>query len=141
MFRIRRANENDFRAICDFDEVAKIHAARIEFIRKSLAEAVCLIAEAPEKIVGYGVLTNHFFGYCFVDLIYVDAGFRQRGIGEMLLVELENSCQTEKIFTSTNLSNLPAQKLFNKIGYTLSGVVHNLDENDPEIIFYKLLSK
>lgn len=42
-----------------------------------------------------------------------------------------------KLFTSTNLSNLPMQSLLSKSGYELSGVIHNLDVGDPEIVYYK----
>ena len=52
---------------------------------------------------------------------------------------LETVCQTEKIFTSTNLSNFPMQALLAKLGYKLSGVIHNLDEDDPELVYCKAL--
>ena len=38
---------------------------------------------------------------------------------------------------ATNLSNLPMQALLAKLNYQLSGVIHNLDEGDPELVFFK----
>jgi hypothetical protein len=56
-----------------------------------------------------------------------------------LLQYMESVCQTPKLFTSTNLSNLPMQSLLAKLNYVLSGVIHNLDESDPEIVYFKRL--
>lgn len=52
---------------------------------------------------------------------------------------LETVFQTEKLFTSTNLSNLPMQSLLVRLGYLLSGVIHHLDEGDPELVYVKYL--
>ena len=50
---------------------------------------------------------------------------------------MESLCRTPKLFTSTNLSNLRMQSLLAKLDYELSGVIHNLDEGDPEIVYFK----
>jgi hypothetical protein len=52
---------------------------------------------------------------------------------------LESYCRTAKLFTSTNLSNVPMQMLLRKLAYKLSGVIHGLDENDPELIYCKAI--
>ena len=44
---------------------------------------------------------------------------------------------TAKLFTSTNQSNLGMQALLVRLGYEPSGIVHNLDEDDPELIYVK----
>ncbi|ACK91201.1 hypothetical protein bcere0016_45940 [Bacillus cereus 95/8201] len=42
-----------------------------------------------------------------------------------------------RFFSSTNESNESMQKVFNANGFIRSGIiVENLDEDDPEIIFY-----
>jgi hypothetical protein len=56
-----------------------------------------------------------------------------------LLRHLESFCETSKLFISTNLSNLPMQSLLAKLVYVLSGVIHNLDEGDPELVYFKRL--
>ncbi|AFU15440.1 GCN5-related N-acetyltransferase [Bacillus thuringiensis MC28] len=48
---------------------------------------------------------------------------------------LSNS-PTQKIFSSTNESNTNMQKVFKANGFMRSGIIENLDEDDPEIIFY-----
>src|SRR3990172_5792197 len=70
-------------------------------------------------------------------MVYVDREFRRRGIGSALVRHMEQSCKTAKLFTSTNRSNKPMQALLDKLGYQPSGVIENLDEGDPELVYVK----
>jgi len=54
---------------------------------------------------------------------------------------VEQNCTTPKLFTSTNLSNLPMQSLLVRRGYRLAGVIHYLDEGDPELVYVTMLDK
>ena len=92
-----------------------------------------------ETVVGYGVLNYTFHHNGCIDMLYVDSDHRRRGAGAALLKHMESLCETPKLFTSTNLSNLPMQSLLAKLDYVLSGVIHNLDEGDPEIVYFKRL--
>jgi ribosomal protein S18 acetylase RimI-like enzyme len=70
----------------------------------------------------------------------VDTHDRRQNYGAALMNHMETNCLTEKIFTSTNLSNVPMQGLLAKLGYRLSGVIHNLnDDDDPELVYCKVL--
>ena len=53
--------------------------------------------------------------------------------------QAEETCPSDDLFTSTNQSNIPAQRLFEKLGYTKTGIIENLDEGDPEIFYFKRL--
>ena len=64
--------------------------------------------------------------------------FIRREVGA-LLRHMELCCRTPKLFTSTNQSNLSMQSLLAKLGYESSGLIHNLDEGDPEIVYFKRL--
>ena len=141
MIEIRPAVEADLEALCSFDQVALLEEARREFIRRSVAAGRCHVAEAGGEAVGYGVLSHDFYGHGFVEMLYVHPGRRRRGAGAALLRHLESLCRTPKLFTSTNLSNLPMQSLLNRAGYALSGVIHNLDEGDPEVVYFKRLRR
>jgi hypothetical protein len=44
-----------------------------------------------------------------------------------------------KLFTSTSTSNIAARALFVHAGFEPSGMIDNLDEGDPEIVYRKLL--
>lgn len=70
----------------------------------------------------------------------VDPDYRRRGVGTALVRYVESSVSSRKLFTSTNKSNLPMQKLCESLGYQRSGIVENLDEGDPEIIYFKRLT-
>jgi ribosomal protein S18 acetylase RimI-like enzyme len=53
---------------------------------------------------------------------------------------MEKMCKTPKLFTSTNESNIIAQKTYEANGFVRTGYIENLDEGDPEIIYFKLLA-
>lgn len=134
---IRLAQPEDAERLIAFDHVAQADAHRRAFIQRTIAEQTCWAAMAGDDVVGYGVLVYTFFANGFVDLLYVHPAQRRTGVGAALMRHFEAICRTEKLFTSTNLSNLPMQALLNRLGYTLSGVIHNLDEGDPEIVYFK----
>ena len=43
--------------------------------------------------------------------------------------------ETAKLFTSTNLSNQPMQRLLARPGWRSVGIIYGLDEGDPELFF------
>ena len=139
MISIRPANGNDVEALYSLDLVARRENERREFIRRSVASGACFVAVAEDEVIGYGVLNYTFYANGCVDMLYVHSGHRRRGAGAALLQHIESLCQTPKLFSSTNLSNLPMQSLLAKSEYVLSGVIHNLDDGDPEIVYFKHL--
>lgn len=134
MYSIRLAQENDLESICALDAIAQQDHQRQEFITRAVSNGNCYVA-TDNDVLGYAVLEYTFFEMGFVSMLYVHANYRRQGIGVKLMQSLEAACQTPKLFTSTNLSNLPMQALLAKLGYRLSGVVHDLDEGDPELVF------
>ena len=139
MIRIRQAVEGDVETLCLLDLIARQENERRESIRRWVAAANCYVAVAGEDVIGYGVLNYTFYYQGCIDMLYVRSDHRRRGAGAALLGHMETLCQTPKLFTSTNLSNLPMQSLLAKSGYGLSGVIHNLDDDDPEIVYFKRL--
>ncbi len=98
------------------------------------AVAIAMSPSQTKKLSATALLNYPFTIVGFVDMIYVHSDYRRSGAGEALLRHLESLCRTPKLLTSTNLSNLPMQSLLAKLDYILSGVIHNLDEDDPEIV-------
>src|SRR5919112_339770 len=139
MLSIRLAVETDVEALCSLDLIARQEGERREFIRREVASGNCFVAVTNETVIGYGVLNYTFYYNGCIDMLYVHSGHRRRGAGEALLRHMETLCRTPKMFTSTNLSNLRMQSLLAKLEYELSGVIHNLDEGDPEIVYLKRL--
>ncbi|HQW36461.1 MAG TPA: GNAT family N-acetyltransferase, partial [Thermoflexales bacterium] len=111
---------------------------RRELIKRNVLAGNCYIALA-DGVLGYVMLEYSFYGNGFVSLLYVSENARRMGAGSALMRHAESVCQTDKLFTSTNMSNAIMQALLDKLGYALSGVLHELDEGDPELVFFKKL--
>ena len=136
---IRPAAENDIDALCSLDLIARQESERRDFIRREVISGHCYVAVAGGTVIGYGVLNYTFYYNGCIDMLYVHAEHRRRGAGAALIRHMESLCRTPKLFTSTNLSNLRMQSLLAKLEYELSGVIHHLDEGDPEIVYFKRL--
>lgn len=136
---IRPAVESDIPSLCSLDLIAQGKADRRAFIEREVSAGNCFVAVVDEKVIGYGVLNYTFYLRGCIDMLYIHSDYRMTGAGAALVRHLETVCKTPKLFTSTNLSNLPMQSLLVKLGYVLSGVIHNLDEGDPEIVYFKRL--
>ena len=139
MISIRPAVSSDVEALCSFDLNGRQADERREFIRRAVAAGTCYAAVTEQEVIAYGVLNYTFYRQGCIDMLYVAAGQRRRGAATALLEHMERQCQTPKLFTSTNLSNFPMQALLARCGYVLSGVIHNLDEGDPEVVYFKRL--
>jgi GNAT superfamily N-acetyltransferase len=101
----------------------------------------CFVALDDLEPVGYAVLSYQFYNNGWVDMLYVGRDSRRRGIGSALMAHLAQNCITQKLFASTNQSNKPMQALLEKAGFESSGVIHNLDVGDPELVYFKLLDR
>ena len=134
--RIRSATIDDYEALCAIDSVAETSLERRDQIRNWLGSACCHVAEINGGVAAYGVLTKHFFGQPFVEIVMVGREFRRQGLGASIVKHFQSIVPDRKLFSSTNMSNRPMQMLFAKLGFGPSGYVDNLDEGDPEIIFY-----
>jgi ribosomal protein S18 acetylase RimI-like enzyme len=95
------------------------------------------VAEQHGTVVAYAVLDYSFYGNGFISLVYVAESARRSGIGRALMRSLDQRCTTEKLFTSTNESNVPMRRLLESLGYEGSGIIYNLDPGDPELVYFK----
>lgn len=138
---IRTANISDLEEILAFDPIGEADPGRIDFIRASIQQNECLIVAKHARIVGYGIMNYSFFGCGFISLVVTDPEFRREGVATTLLNKLEDSCNKEKLFLTTNQSNRPMQALAEKLGYCRSGIIENLDEGDPELVYFKRLAR
>src|SRR4051812_32640532 len=133
---ILKAESHDAEPILAFDHVVKEDKQRRVFILQEIERGHCTVAEIDGQVVAYIIMDRNFFGWPFIDLVYVHSDYRQRGLAAALMQHIEAQCE-EKLFVSTNLSNLRMQRLLEKLGYVISGTVHNLDEGDPEMFYFK----
>ena len=140
MITIRDAKPSDRDAIFRIDDITARSNARIKFIDRVLSSNLVLVAEANNRVVGYAVLEYTFFECGFISMVYVSESCRRRGVATALIEGLSGRCETEKLFTSTNESNEPMKQLLLQLGYSPSGVIHNLDPGDPELVYFKNLA-
>jgi ribosomal protein S18 acetylase RimI-like enzyme len=133
---IRLATEADLEGIFQVDPTAQREKHRKEIIRRAMEKEACYIA-AGDIVHGYAILEYTFFEMGFISLLVIHPDRRRTGLGSGLMRHLESICRTGKIFTSTNQSNLPMQALLSKLGYERAGIIHGLDEGDPEWIYKK----
>jgi ribosomal protein S18 acetylase RimI-like enzyme len=136
---IRSATPFDADAIKSFDELARVDASRRAFVDRSIESGQCVVATVEGRAVAYAIFNYTFYARGFVDTLYVQGEFRHCGIGSALMRHIAAHCETPKLFTSTNQSNAPIQSLLGKLGYERSGLIENLDEGDPELVYVKRL--
>ncbi len=136
---IRKAQEPDVNKLCVFDHVAQHEESRRQFIHDSVQNGIAHVAVVDRTIVGYTVLQHSFFSRGFIAMLHVHPDHRRSGIGTALVRHAEALCQSDRIFTSTNESNLPMQSLLQNLGYKRSGMVDDLDPGDPELFYSRQL--
>lgn len=107
--------------------------------RESIEAGECHLAIVDDLPFGYGILNRTFFNRAWIALLFVVESKRRRGLGDALLQHMECVCGENRIWTSTELPNLPMQSLLKRRGYVLTGVVENLQKN-PELFYYKDLT-
>lgn len=107
-----------------------------ETVRRWIQSGGTRVAELGHTVVGVAITNPIFFGNDFVETLHVRSGWRRRGVASELLTTISAHRTTEKLFTSTNLSNTPMQTVLNRLGWGSAGIVYGLDEDDPEL-FYK----
>mgnify|MGYP006194989781 FL=1 len=132
---LRDGIPQDADALIALDSVATTDPRRIMQIADWLAHGVVQVAEQDGKIVGYLVIHHHFFGEAFIEMLMVAREQRSQGIGAILLRHAIRWRGGGKLFTSTNASNTGMQRLLAAAGFVGSGIVHGLDEGDPELIY------
>ncbi|MGF1466411.1 MAG: GNAT family N-acetyltransferase [Sandaracinaceae bacterium] len=140
---IRQATNDDVAALCAADRSAvdqeRDPEGRRGVIRTWVGEGRAYLAVLDGALAGYTVFEHSFFGRGFVSMLMVDPAYRRRGVGSALVRHVEGLCESERIFTSTNQSNLPMQSLLAKLGYRHSGTVEDLDPGDPELFYSRQL--
>jgi ribosomal protein S18 acetylase RimI-like enzyme len=140
IYEVRLAAPGDLAGLRFIDPLLRADPDRAEAVQHTVEHGRCLAAiDGGDDVAGYVVVHDHFLGQAFVMLLVVGPAYKRQGIGTLLLRAAERACGRKKLFTSCNRSNLPAQCLFEKCGFQRSGQIYNLDEGDPEFVYFKAL--
>ena len=137
--KISKATEIDIEAIISVDSMAVLDGNRRQCICEWVSRDSAFVAVVEDAVVGYAVLEYTFFSQGFISMLIIAEEYRRKGVGTALISHLEEICNTDKLFTSTNKSNEPMQALMQSMSYGPSGVVFNLDDGDPELFYFKRL--
>ncbi len=137
MDNVVKANMTDLDDIVHVDSKVIGNTSRRSFIKDSIERGHCIIVQEANHIVGFLTYDTNFFDCSFISLIMVSPSKRRKGYASILLEYMVNHSPTTKVFSSTNCSNVTMQKVFETNGFIQSGKIENLDEGDPEIIFFR----
>ena len=112
---IERASSEDFEHICELDETVHARPARRRLIGQAFDQERISVARVDGEIRGLVIADESFFDQFYVGLLMVHQDFRRRGLATALMRAAELDCQTNKLFTSTNQSNIPMQRLCDRL--------------------------
>jgi ribosomal protein S18 acetylase RimI-like enzyme len=128
------ASELDFEFIPGNDR----HVSK-QLIKNKLKEKEIMVAKDQEnKVIGW-LRYNYFWDNTpFMNMLYLNENYRNKGIGKELVEFWENEMKIKgyKLVMTSTLSNEKAQHFYRKLGYKDSGSLL-LDDEPLEIIFTK----
>ena len=137
-FRI--ATVNDLEPLFVIDTLNSTDKKRVQALVKAINDKECILLEVDNKLYGYAIFNYSFYHHGFISLLFIETKYRRQKFATACIEQIESLCKTDKLFTSTNQSNKPAQKLLISCGFELSGQIDNLDEDDPELVYFKRLT-
>ncbi|MFJ7666468.1 GNAT family N-acetyltransferase [Lysinibacillus sp. NPDC097195] len=124
--------------LCKIDQEVIGDNSRKDTIMKAIKANQCLIQRRHSTIAGFLIFTTDFFECSFISFIIVKSSERRKGVATTLLANFIAIAPTSKIFSSTNSSNKQMQRVFDNAGFKKSGYIENLDDGDPEIIYFTM---
>ena len=138
---LRLATEKDKSLVVAFDyaldKVQHIELKREEKITKAISDNECYIVLVGNRAVGFIIFDYRFFDQGWIELIIIGEKYRGKGIGGQAFDLICKQCKTDKVFTSTNSSNMQMQKALTKVGFAFAGKIDGLDDGDPELFYFK----
>jgi RimJ/RimL family protein N-acetyltransferase len=143
--RLRKATNKEKLIVVDIDyrldKNEHIKLNREEKITKAISRDECFLILSDHQVIGFLIFDYRFFDQGWIELIIIDEKYRGKGIGGKVFDLLCEKCRTDKIFTSTNISNTRMQKVLTKANFSFAGKLNGLDDGDPELFYYKKLIK
>jgi len=139
LMQIDVAQEVDIGEMVALDALVSGNESRRHLIKETVKQHHGYVARQETQLVGLLLMHEHFFELPFIELLLVPPSFRRQGIGTALMQHIETISTPGKLFTSTNLFNERMQRLCERLGSVLSGIIEHLDEDDPELVYFNQL--
>jgi (aminoalkyl)phosphonate N-acetyltransferase len=128
---IRRATEADaeviYRFVCELEEMIFDPAIFFKCYMYNIGNPknIYLVAETEEEVIGYischGQLLLHHMNWVYeIQEAYVDKAYRNKGIGKVLLQQLEAALSNEQYDTvevTSNIKRTEAHEFYKNNGY------------------------
>jgi ribosomal protein S18 acetylase RimI-like enzyme len=133
---VSEATPADLRALRDLERDVPGNESDPDTLPDALRSGRALLAREHGAIVGFVVFAPWFFGRRLISRLAVRREDRRRGIASLLLTDAKERAGDEDLFISANRSNVAAHSLYEKLGFEPSGIVENLDDGDPEVIYH-----
>lgn len=135
---IRQARERDVQALPALQRYIEEETPRHRaFIERVLPLGDMYLALIGGEFAGSVITDDHLWGRGFVWLLWVESGYRRRGVASALMRHAEKLASPPRLFTSTRSTNIASQRLFAGLGYERSGEMHRMDDTDPELFYSK----
>ena len=110
----------------------KLLASLRDSLPQAVSENVVLVARAENDAVVGGLSAGTSYGWLLIKALWVDDGFRRRGVGRQLVAEAEaaaQSMQCHAVWLDT--SNPSARTFYEHLGYTVFGELSNEGLGEP----------
>jgi ribosomal protein S18 acetylase RimI-like enzyme len=102
------------------------NVSRRDYIKKAVEEEKCIVVKSENNIVGFLIYDVNFFRCSFISLIIVSPTERRKGFATSLIDYFLNISPSQKVFSSTNLSNKDMQIVFLSNGFIKSGFIYSI---------------
>ena len=109
---------------------------RRRFLR-GLDEGEVVVVDDADAVAAYAWIYEGFFGHTFLAYLATQPHYRRNGLAGMLLGATEQRAVTDRVFSSTNVSNVAMQAVFDRYGWRRCGQIDELDPGDPELVYVK----
>ena len=137
---VREAKRDEF-PLLETMPHALHYERHLSFIRHALGTKECLVAEIDGALAGFVVWDRGFYARPFLWMLGVDPKHQHLGVASELIANVERLNDGIGVYTSTNESNAVMQHLLAQRGFMPVGRLENLDPGDPEVFYFKDLSK
>jgi ribosomal protein S18 acetylase RimI-like enzyme len=123
----------------------------INFVNKSLEEynntivgpdshkLLNIVEYNDKKEIIAGLLGGTYWGWLYINILWVDENYRHQGLGKKLIGEAEKIAKDRKCsFAHVDTMSFQAPKFYKKLHYKIIGVVNNIPKGYKK---YHLIKK